>query len=87
MAEAQASGGSIPPPPTGAPVRGVLEQGSMDVKNYNFDKALTEREFEAKYGPILALGLWGGLKVGSALTRRYYYTFDYGTGEYVREVR
>lgn len=55
--------------------------------NYNFDKALTEREFEARYGRILAVGLWGAIKVGSALTRRHYYVFDYATGEYTRTAR
>lgn len=49
--------------------------------------AMTEAEFFARFGNVLAFSSWGSRWVGSALTNRHYIYFDHSRREYVKEAR
>jgi len=51
------------------------------------DGRLGEREFIAKFGPVLAMSSWGARWVGSALTKSEYIYFDHKSGQYSVESR
>jgi hypothetical protein len=53
---------------------------------YN-DGRLSEADFVAKFGNVLAMSSWGARWVGSALTRRHYIYFNRKTGQYTVEPR
>lgn len=56
-------------------------------KEWRPEGAMTEREFFAKFGNVLAFSSWGARWVGSALTKHHYIYFDHSQREYVKEAR